>query len=228
MKREISFLTIHPKLISHYLDFGVIKRARNEGVLQTNVVNLRDFAVDKHGRVDDRPYGGGDGMIMRPEPIADALDSLSQPTVVILPTPVGRKWNQADAKRLAECGKSLTFICPRFGGVDERVLKLYDVECYSMGDFIVSGGELPALMMADSVIRWIPGALGKMESAENDSFSDESGQNIEAALYTRPEVFRGECVPEVLMSGDHQAIDKWRVQNSQVRRRIQDTFTTDN
>lgn len=207
--RRISFLTIHPDFVDEYKKFGVLSRCESLKLAEINSVNLRDFAVDKRGSVDAAPYGGGEGMILRPEPLKGAIDSLGS-AKVIYTSPSGKAWNQSEAKKLAQADEDLIFVCGRFGGIDQRFIDKYvDVE-YSLGDFVISGGELACLTMADSIIREIEGALGNFESVKNDSFAEGMDGLLEYPLYTRPEEFEGEKVPEVLKSGDHKKIAQWR------------------
>lgn len=214
---RMAVLTIHPAFIAAYDKFGVLRAARERGLATVEALALRDFAVDKHGSVDDRPFGGGDGMVMRPEPLADALKSLGAKRRVILTSPAGKPWTHAEAARLAAAGEDLAFVCGRFAGVDQRFIDNYVDEQFSCGDVVLSGGELPALMMIDAILRLIPGVLGHAESAVKDSFAAGFGGGLEHPLYTRPPVFEGAEVPEVLMSGDHEKIAAWR--DSEARRR---------
>jgi tRNA (guanine37-N1)-methyltransferase len=215
--RALSILTVHPRLIEAYAAFGVLRAARERGLARVDAVPLRDFAVDKHGSVDDSPYGGGDGMVMRPEPLRDALRSLPGEPLVILTTPAGRPWTHAEAARLAASARPLAIVCGRFAGVDQRFVDRYVHEQFSCGDVVLSGGELPALMMVDSILRLVPGVLGHAESAHNDSFAAGFAGGLEHPLYTRPPEFEGLTVPEVLLSGDHAAIARWR--EAEARRR---------
>lgn len=213
--RRFFFLTIHPVIIDSYTSVGVFSNASKRSCLDTMSVNLREFAVDDHGSVDDRPYGGGDGMVMRPEPLEGALKSLSAKNpIVILPSPAGKPFKQKDAELLANTDRDLIFACGRFGGIDQRFVDQYvDLEI-SLGDFIISGGELAALTIADAVARHIPGALGNTESLQIDSFSAHFEGGLEGPVYTRPPSFNGQQVPEVLMSGDHEKIRSWRLKTS--------------
>ena len=209
--RRLSFLTIHPQLVDEYRKFGVFARCESLKLAEITSVNLRDFAVDKRGSVDASPYGGGDGMVMRPEPLRDALKSLKLSNAkVIYTSPSGRAWSQSEAQSLAASGQDLVFVCGRFGGVDQRFIDHYVDEEYSLGDFVISGGELACLTMADSVVREIEGALGNYDSVKNDSFAEGMNGLLEYPLYTRPEEFEGSKVPAVLTSGDHKKIEKWR------------------
>lgn len=214
---KIAFASIHPDFINSYLGFGVFGSAQKKRLAEFGVINLRDFAIDARGSVDDRPYGGGDGMIMRPEPLADCVKSLGRP-LVILPSAQGQVWNQSRAAqvlaKVKERPDGVIFVCGRFGGVDQRFIERYvDLEI-SLGDFIISGGELASLAVADSLLRLIPGVLGHEDSAEVDSFSDALQGRLEFAQYTRPSEFEGIKVPEVLQSGDHAAIARWRLESS--------------
>lgn len=216
--RRISFLTIHPDFIDEYRKFGVLARCESLKLAEINSVNLRDFAVDKRGSVDASPYGGGDGMILRPEPLRDALKSLSK-AKVIYTSPSGKAWSQSEASHLAQSDEDIVFVCGRFGGIDQRFIDKYVDEEYSLGDFVISGGELACLTMADSVVREIEGSLGNYESVKNDSFAEGMDGLLEYPLYTRPEEFEGEKVPEVLRSGDHKKIAEWRKQKALDRTR---------
>lgn len=211
---KISFVTLHPDFVKAYFGFGVFARGQSKGILSFEVVNLRNYAVDKHGSVDARPYGGGDGMVLRAEPLRDVIRSLSEPSHIILTSPSGKLWTQEDAQRLSKLSKPLVFICGRFAGVDQRFIDLYVDEEISIGDFVVSGGELPALLMADSIVRQIPGVLGNEHSASQDSFSDGFAGGLEHPLYTKPRVFEEKTVPTALTSGNHDAIAQWRKEQS--------------
>lgn len=217
--RRFSVITIHPGFIEAYRKFGVFRAAEQRQLAAVNAIALRDYAVDQHGSIDDHPYGGGDGMVMRPEPLKAAVATIPGSPLVVMTSPAGKLWGQADAHRLMEVSaeRPLAFICGRFAGVDQRFLDRYVHEHYSCGDVVLAGGELPALMMIESVLRLIPGALGHADSARLDSFADGFGGGLEHPLYTRPPEFEGERVPDVLMSGDHQAIARWR--DAEARRR---------
>ncbi len=186
-------------------------KAQDRGLATISYVNLREFGLGKRKTVDDTPYGGGDGMLLKPEPLTAAIEAAqskvkSQKSKVILMTPRGKKYTQADARRLAK-EESLIFVCARYEGYDERVTEFVD-EQISIGDYVLTGGELPAMVVIDSVIRLLPGVLGGEKSAEIESFSD--GKNLEFPQYTRPENFREKKVPEVLLNGNHAEIEKWR------------------
>ena len=208
MLKQITIATIHPDFIKAYLKFGPLAKAISLNLLKVNVINLRDFAVDKHGTVDGKPYGGDDGMVLRPEPLAEAIKSTSK-AHVILTSPVGSQWNGKKAAKLKEEHEHLFFICGRFSGVDERIKTLYVDEEISCGDFVLSGGELPSLLYVDTLSRIIPGALGNDASSQRDSFSEAYDGLLEQALYTKPRIFEGLEVPPVLLSGDHKKIRAW-------------------
>lgn len=219
---RIHALCLHPGCMESYSNFGVFRSAIDKGLLEFTTHNLRQYAIDRHGTVDGRPFGGGDGMVLRPEPLARAIQDLKQsasrPLHVIMPSPAGLSWQEKEVNRLAHSIAScrdLVFVCGRFAGIDQRFIDRYVDEEFSMGDFVVSGGELPALMMIDSMLRKRPGVLGHSESAAQDSFADIG--HLEHPLYTRPNVFEGEQVPEALLSGDHSRITKWRVSQAQHR-----------
>ena len=193
-------------------------KAQDKGLAEFDFVNLRDFGLGPHKSVDDTPYGGGDGMLLRCEPVFDAIESVKEkdPSAkVILPTPVGTIWNQEMAREFAEVKddetKHFIILCPHYEGYDERILSIVDFKV-SLGKFVLTGGELPALTIIDSVVRLIPGVLGGETSAEIESFSD--GDNLEYPQYTKPYDFRGMTVPDVLLSGNHGEVDKWRAEHS--------------
>lgn len=207
---KIDILTLFPEMFEGPFSSSIIKRAREKGFININTINIRDFAHDKHRIVDDYPFGGGAGMVMKPEPIFEAVDfaqkGSGETTKVILLCPQGRMFNQETAKRLAN-EKSLIFICGHYEGIDERVReKLVDEEI-SIGDFVLTGGELPAMVVIDALTRLIPGVLGEEESFVTDSFYNGL---LEYPQYTRPRDYAGLTVPEILLSGDHEKIRKWR------------------
>ncbi|MBI2602801.1 MAG: tRNA (guanosine(37)-N1)-methyltransferase TrmD [Deltaproteobacteria bacterium] len=212
--REFYIITIHPSFIEAYLNFGTLKSAIDKKVARITPMNLRDFAVDRHGTVDSRPFGGGDGMVMRPEPLAAAIKSLPERPYVILTSPQGKVWKQNDARRLQALARPIALICGRFGGVDERLISHYVDEEISLGDFVMSGGELAALAILDSILRLSPGVLGDQRSPELDSFTPAMAGLLEHPLYTKPEVFEGLSVPDVLRSGDHRKIEEWKKRES--------------
>ena len=169
-------------------------------------MQLRDFAIDKHGTVDDRPYGGGAGMVLRIEPIVRAIRSIKESVKVILPTPLGKKWNNTEARLHADSGESMLFVCGRYRGVDQRVIDNYVDECYSVGDYVLSNGELASLIMIDSILRLIPGVLSNPQSAVADSPDNPMHK---MPMYTRPRAFEGHEVPEILYSGNHHAVEEF-------------------
>ncbi|MEZ4742205.1 MAG: tRNA (guanine(37)-N(1))-methyltransferase [Bdellovibrionota bacterium] len=241
LAKAIYFATIHPEFIRSYLKFGIFKSAIDKGIIDIHVIDLRDFAVDKHGSVDAYPYGGGDSMVMRPEPIKSAIDYVCSESgvspLVIYTSPKGVQWNQEQAMELSvylkqeastadkevdtfrvgdDASQPLLFICGRFAGVDQRIIDHYVHRQYSLGDFVISGGELACLIIADSITRLVPGVVGNHESVEVDSFSQALDGCLEYPLYTRPVSFEGHTVPEVLLSGDHAKIKRWRQEMSKM------------
>jgi len=212
---KFNILTLFPGLIFPFLDEGVIGRSIKKGILSVNVIDIRSFARGKHKITDDRPFGGGSGMVMKPGPIYRALKSIDKcaSSTSILLSPQGIKFDQAMAWKLAE-HEQITLICGRYEGVDERIISNHvDMEL-SVGDYVLSGGELGALIVFDAVSRLVPGVLGCDNSNKEDSFEDGL---LEHPQYTRPRVFNGEEVPEVLLSGDHEKIRRWRREQALLR-----------
>jgi tRNA (guanine37-N1)-methyltransferase len=209
-------LTIFPEMFNPFWTHGIIRRAIEHKKIFPSAVNIRDYAGGRHQVTDDRPYGGGSGMVMKPEPLAGAIRAATQKVpaaATVLLTPQGRPFNQDMAKELASFD-GLVLICGRYEGVDERICHdLIDYEI-SIGDYVLTGGELAAMIIVDAVTRLIPGALGGENAAENDSFSNGL---LEHAHYTRPRSYDGREVPEVLLSGHHQEIEKWRLESSLMR-----------
>jgi len=208
---RFDIITIFPELFQGFLECGIVRRARQSGILDIRIVNLRDFASDKHRTVDDRPFGGGEGMVLMPGPLFDAVDFCrgaegKTGAQVVLLSPQGRLWSQEMALEFATIPHAI-LVCGRYEGVDQRVVdSLVDREI-SIGDFILTGGEIPAMVILDSVVRLLPGALGNKDSALNESFCTGL---LDCPQYTRPAEFHGMSVPEVLLSGDHARIDRWR------------------
>ena len=191
-------------------------KAQKDDIVELTTVNLREFGLGPRRQVDDTPYGGGDGMLLMIEPLWKAVEfakSQDETAKVVLMSPRGQRWKQAKAQKEADNDRGVIFICGRYEGVDERILELVD-EQWSIGDFVLTGGELAAMMMIDSIVRLIPGVLGGEKSAEIESFSD--GETLEFPQYTRPEEFKGLRVPDVLLSGHHGKIAEWRAEQSRI------------
>ncbi len=207
-------LSIFPDMVAAFLAHGIVRRAVEAGIIAADCVDIRDFAEGRHREVDDRPYGGGNGMVMKPEPLAAAIrfaKTILPGAVTVLLTPQGRRFSQNAAEELARSAGDLILICGRYEGVDERVCQdLIDVEL-SIGDFVLTGGEVAAMVVIDAVTRLLPGALGGEQSAEKETFGDG---RLEHAQFTRPAVFEGREVPGTLLSGDHAAIEQWRREDS--------------
>lgn len=212
---RIDIITIFPGMFNCVLNESIMKRAQAKGKVKFYIHDLRDYTQDKHRKVDDRPFGGGSGMVMRPEPIFNCVDKIKSKTrgartKVILLSPQGKKFNQACAKRFIKLN-NLILICGHYEGVDERVRRYLVNEEVSIGDYILTGGELPAMVLIDAVVRLIPGVLGDKNSLNFESFE---GNLLEYPHYTRPANFRNIDVPEVLLSGDHNKIGAWRKEES--------------
>ena len=210
----IGIITLFPEMFKAITEFGVTGRAVKHNLLQVRCYNPRDFTHDKHKTVDDRPYGGGPGMLMMVQPLRDAIHSAKADAgdgvKVIYLSPQGRKLEQAGVKELSLNSKMI-LVCGRYEGIDERLIQSEIDEEWSVGDYVLTGGELPAMTLIDAVARFIPGVLGKQESAQEDSFADGL---LDCPHYTRPEVLDGLTVPPVLMSGNHAEIRKWRLKQS--------------
>jgi tRNA (guanine37-N1)-methyltransferase len=213
---KVDVLTIFPEFFGQVFEFGIIRRAKLAGIVEINVRDIREFATDKHKMVDDRPFGGGDGMVLKPEPIFAAIESLlgtcerrdfPSGTRVVLLTPQGRPLKQSVAKEFVDETEHLVVICGRYEGVDERVNETLVTDEISIGDYVLSGGEPAAIVLVDALVRLLPNALGSETSAENDSFSYGL---LDYPHYTRPAEFRGMKVPDVLLNGNHAEIEKWR------------------
>ena len=209
---QIDILTLFPEFFASPLQHSILKRALAGEIIQVDLINLRDFAFDRHKVTDDRPFGGGPGMVLKIEPLAAAIhwNRQRRPNLrVILLSPQGRLFSQPVAEELAELA-NLMLICGHYEGVDERVQHYIDDEI-SVGDFVLTGGEIPALIVVDAITRLLPGSLGAADSAQEDSFKDNL---LKGPQYTRPREFAGHCVPEILFSGDHQRIAAWRRQEA--------------
>lgn len=210
---KFTIITLFREALEPYLNTSMMWKAKEKGLAEFDFVNLRDFGLGPHKSVDDTPYGGGDGMLLMCEPVFNAIESVKakDPSAkVILPTPVGEIWNQEKAREFAKDSHYI-ILCPHYEGYDERILSIVDYKI-SLGKFVLTGGELPALVMIDSIVRLIPGVLGGEKSVEIESFSD--GDNLEYPQYTKPYDFRGMTVPDVLLSGNHGEVDKWREEHS--------------
>lgn len=234
--RKIQVISLFPQMFEDVLNTSMLLKAQKEKIVEFSLINLRDFGLGPRRQVDDTPYGGGDGMLLRIEPLVAAIEAAkslvasrqssvkpletsgkrlaTKSTRVILMTPKGKRFTQAKARELAESEHDLIFVCARYEGYDERVTEIVD-EQVSIGDYVLTGGELPAMVVIDSVVRLIPGVLGGETSAKKESFSE--AEILEHPQYTRPEVFRRLKVPEVLLSGHHGEIAQWRQENSKRR-----------
>jgi tRNA (guanine37-N1)-methyltransferase len=214
MKMQV--ITLFPDMFTGVLNASMMWKAQKQNAFEISYIDLRQFGAGPRKQVDDTPYGGGDGMLLKPEPLVAAIEQAkaNDPTaIVMLPTPRGKIYKQSDAKRLAASDKGLIIICPRYEGYDERITKWVD-EQFCIGNYVLTGGELPAMIVIDSVVRLLPGVLGGQASAEIESFQTDD-ESIEFPQYTRPEIFRDMKVPDVLLSGHHAEIEKWRAENTQ-------------
>lgn len=215
-------LTLFPEMVLQGLNTSIIGRACDKGLISLEAVNIRDFTMDKHKKVDDYPYGGGAGMLMQAQPVYDAylhiVDKIKTKQIprVIYVTPQGHVFNQQMAKELS-LEQDLIFLCGHYEGIDERVLEEIVTDYISIGDYVLTGGELPAMVMIDSIARMVPGVLSNKESGETESFT---GYLLEHPHYTRPEEWMGKKVPEVLLSGHHRNIEKWRLEQSIERTKL--------
>ena len=238
---KISIITLFPKMISGFFDESIVKRAQDKKLVEIEIINLRDFAIDDYGTVDDRPYGGGAGMILRIEPIYKATQSAISnfkflisnkisnskiKTKIILTSPKGKAFDQKKAQEFSQLDH-LVIIAGHYEDVDARVLDYVDEEV-SMGDFILTGGEIPATAIVDSIVRLIPGVLKKDQAAKNESFNLNDQKLLEYPQYTRPEEFMGKKVPEILLKGDHKKIEKWQMEKAleETRKKRSDLLDT--
>ncbi|MGS0645248.1 tRNA (guanosine(37)-N1)-methyltransferase TrmD [Staphylococcus hominis] len=212
---KIDYLTLFPEMFDDVLNHSILKRAQDKNIIEVNTVNFRDYAENKHNQVDDYPYGGGQGMVLKPEPVFNAMKDLkhTDKTRVILMCPQGRPFSQAIAEELSEA-EHIVFICGHYEGYDERIRENLVTDEISMGDYVLTGGELPAMTMTDAIVRLIPGVLGNEQSHQDDSFSDGL---LEFPQYTRPREYKGMTVPDVLLSGNHANIEKWRHEQKLIR-----------
>lgn len=213
---NVTIITLFPEMFEGVFDHSMMLKAKKQHILSVDFINPRDFGVGAHRSVDDTPYGGGPGMVLRVEPLVEAIEAarkLHPDTRVIALTPAGQTFTQRESERLSKL-ESITLVCGRYEGFDERIMSYVD-EQISVGDYILTGGEIPAMTIIDSVVRLIPGVLGDERSAQDESFS--SDESIEYPHYTRPDEFRGEHVPDVLRSGNHAEIEAWRRDQSETR-----------
>lgn len=212
--KKIQVITLFPEMFDGVLNSSMMWKAQKEGAAEFGLINLRDYGIGPRKQVDDTPYGGGDGMLLKPEPLFAAVRRAKEndPTAkVLLMTPRGERWKQATAQAYADADHGYIFICGRYEGYDERIVSLVDQQV-SVGDYVLTGGELPAMTIIDSIVRLLPGVLGGETSAAIESFSD--GETLEFPQYTKPADFEGMKVPDVLLSGHHGEIAKWRDENS--------------
>ena len=212
---KVQIITLFPEMFHGVLGSSMLWKAADRGIVEFSYINLRDFGLGPRKQVDDTPYGGGDGMLLKPEPLVAAIEHAKRQDPdarVVLPTPRGKRYVHSTAKRLAASAKGLIIICPRYEGYDERITAWVD-EQFCIGSYVLTGGELPAMIVIDSVVRLLPGVLGGETSTEIESFQNDDA-SIEFPQYTRPEEFRGMRVPDVLLSGHHGEIAKWRARHT--------------
>jgi tRNA (guanine37-N1)-methyltransferase len=205
---RVNVITIFPEFFTAPLGLSIPSRARDAGAVEYRIIDLRDFTHDRHRTVDDAPYGGGAGMVMKPGPFFEAVESIGATAPIVLMSARGKPFSHADAVRFSQ-GTELTVLCGHYKDVDQRVADFLATEELSLGDFVMSGGEPAALAIVDATVRLLPGAMSDLDSARGDSFFD---RQLSAPSYTRPPVFRGHAVPDVLLSGDHKKIAEWREQ----------------
>ncbi len=216
---KIAIITLFPEMFQGVFDHSMLFKAQDRGILELRYVQLRDYGLGPRKTVDDTPYGGGDGMLLKPEPLFAAVEAVKQDCPdarVLLMTPRGDFFTQRTAERYAREERDLIIICGRYEGYDERITSIVD-EQLSVGRYVLTGGEIPAMIITDAVTRLLPGVLGGEQSAEIESYADEDLAKVEFPQYTRPEVFRDMAVPDVLLSGNHAVIEAWRQKQSQER-----------
>lgn len=216
---KIAIITLFPEMFEGVFDHSMLFKAQDKNIVEIEIVNLRDFGLGPRKTVDDTPYGGGDGMLLKPEPLFAAVEALKDrmpKAKVLLMTPRGKVFDQHDAQHMALAAEDLIFVCGRYEGFDERITAIVDQQV-SIGRYVLTGGEIPAMAITDAVVRLLPGVLGGEQSAEVESYSEGDLEKVEFAQYTRPEVFRDMKVPDVLLSGNHAEIAKWRAEQSQAR-----------
>ena len=215
---EVRIFTLYPDLYPGPLNTGIYKKAQEGKIWNLKVINIRDYATDKHSSVDDTPFGGGDGMLLRPDVVASAIDSnLESNETIIYLSPKGKKFDQRVAREFSK-QKKLNLLCGHFEGIDQRLLETRNIQEYSIGDFILSGGETASFVFIDSIIRLLPGVLGNDNSAKEESFENDL---LEYPQYTKPQNWEGKSTPEVLLSGDHAKIKGWRLSQSEAITRRQ-------
>lgn len=209
---QFDLLTIFPEIFNSYFQESIIKRALKKKIIKIHVHDIRKFSKDKHHKVDNVPFGGGAGMVMTPQPLYDCIKHVKKANKgpVIYLSPRGKVWTQVDAEKFSKKNKGVILICGRYEGIDQRIIDLLVDHEISIGEYVLTGGELPAMILLDSIMRLIPGGIGKEESHLQDSFSKALDRKKEYPHYTRPALFKGLKVPEVLMSGHHENIKKWR------------------
>jgi tRNA (guanine37-N1)-methyltransferase len=211
---RIDVLTLFPALFDGFLSQSILSRAIDKGLVQIERWDVRNWAQGKHKQVDDRPFGGGPGMVLMPEPVVDATEAVraavEHPGHLVMLSPQGRRLDQGRVAELVEIPR-LILLCGRYEGFDERIIEILEPELLSVGDYVLSGGEVAAMVLIDAVVRLIPGVLGDERSVIDESFGPDGG--LEYPQYTRPRVYRGRAVPEILLSGDHAAIARWRLEN---------------
>jgi tRNA (guanine37-N1)-methyltransferase len=216
---RFDILTLFPEIILGYVGQSLLAKAIESGRVAVHCHNIRDWAKDKHRQVDDRPFGGGPGMVLKPEPVVEAVEqvraTVNPPGRLVLLTPAGRRLNQGIVEEFAD-EERLLLLCGRYEGFDQRIIDILRPDELSIGDYVLGGGEVAAMVVVDAVVRLVPGVLGDEESAQQDSFSGEE-RRLEFAQYTRPREYRGHTVPEVLVSGDHEAVARWREEDSRRR-----------
>ena len=213
---KIQVISLFPEMFEGVLNTSMMRKAQESAIVTFEYINLREFGIGPRKQVDDIPYGGGDGMVLKPEPIISAIEyakKRSPDSLVLLPTPRGKIYKQSVAKKYALEKKDLIIVCPRYEGYDERIVEYID-EQICIGNYILTGGEIPAMIIIDSVVRLLPGVLGGDTSAEKESFQSDDNY-IEHPQYTRPEVFKSNSVPKILLSGHHAKIEKWKIDNKE-------------
>jgi tRNA (guanine37-N1)-methyltransferase len=219
MPLRIDILTLFPEMFEGFLSESMIRIAQEKGMVDIHLTNIRDFSRDRHQKVDDKPYGGGPGMVMKVQPVVDCIEAVvdrdRRRGPIVLLTPQGQVFHQRQAQAFAEGAERLILVCGHYEGFDERIRAFCDMEL-SIGDYVLSGGEVPAMVVTDAVVRLVPGVLGDENSPRDESFSDGY---LEYPQYTRPAEFRGMTVPEILLSGHHAEIEKWRREQARLRTR---------